>query len=77
MTSNNNYQKQETAGSIPLWYRYALSIPEASKYFGIGEKRLYQIIAEHEGANFILAIGTHIKIKRELFERYLNDATCV
>ena len=53
--------------SVPLWKRYALSIPEAAKYFGIGEKRLYQIIAENEGADFILEIGSHIKIKRELF----------
>ena len=53
--------------SVPLWKRYALSIPEAAKYFGVGEKRLYQIIAENEGADFILEIGSHIKIKRELF----------
>ena len=38
--------------SVPLWKRYALSIPEAAKYFGVGEKRLYQIIAENEGAEF-------------------------
>lgn len=63
--------------SVPLWKRYALSIPEAAKYFGIGEKRLYQIIAENEGADFILEIGSHIKIKRELFGRFLDRATCV
>lgn len=63
--------------SVPLWKRYALSISEAAKYFGIGEKRLYQIIAEHEGEDFILEIGSHIKIKRELFGRFLDKATCV
>lgn len=63
--------------SVPLWKRYALSIPEAAKYFGVGEKRLYQIIAENEGADFILEIGSHIKIKRELFGRFLDRATCV
>ena len=63
--------------SVPLWKRYALSIPEAAKYFGIGEKRLYQIIAENEGADFILEIGYHIKIKREFFGRFLDSSTCV
>lgn len=63
--------------TVPLWKRYALSISEAAKYFGIGEKRLYQIIAEHEGEDFILEIGSHIKIKRELFGRFLDKATCV
>jgi len=32
--------------SVPLWKRYALSIPEAAKYFGIGEKRLLQRMKE-------------------------------
>lgn len=62
---------------IPLWNRYSLSVPEAAKYFGIGEGRLYQIIAEHPGADFILEVGSHVKIKRVLFERYLDSATCV
>ena len=63
--------------SIPLWQRYSLSVPEAAKYFGIGEGRIYQIIAEHPGAEFILEIGSHVKIKRVLFERYLDASSCV
>ena len=62
---------------IPLWQRYSLSVPEAAKYFGIGETRLYQIVAEHPGADFILEIGSHVKIKRVLFERFLDPASCV
>ena len=62
---------------IPLWNRYSLSIPEAAKYFGIGETRIYQIVAEHPGADFILEIGSHVKIKRVLFERFLDAASCV
>lgn len=68
--------KKEEDG-IPLWQRYSLSIPEAAKYFGIGETRLYQIVAEHPGADFILEIGSHVKIKRVLFERFLDAASCV
>jgi len=62
---------------IPLWKRYSLSISEAAKYFGIGEARIYQIVAEHSGADFILEIGSHVKIKRVLFERFLDVASCV
>lgn len=50
---------------------------EAAKYFGIGEGRLYQIISEHPGAEFILEVGSHVKIKRVLFEKYLDSSTCV
>ena len=70
-----NIRKAEEG--IPLWKRYSLSIPEAAKYFGIGETRIYQIVAEHPGADFILEIGSHVKIKRVLFERFLDAASCV
>ena len=36
-----------------------------------------QIVAEHPGADFILEIGSHVKIKRVLFERFLDAASCV
>ena len=69
--------KNEPKDSIPLWQKYSLSVPEAARYFGIGEKRLYQIIQEHKGADFILEIGDHYKLKRELFSRFLDSATCI
>lgn len=62
---------------IPTWYKYALSIPEASAIFGIGEKRLRSIINENEGADFILEIGSHTKIKREKFIKFLNETTTI
>ena len=73
-----NISKAKNDGDgIPLWQRYSLSVPEAAKYFGIGETRLYQIVAEHPSADFILEIGSHVKIKRVLFERFLDAASCV
>ncbi len=60
---------------IPIWKKYSLSVEEAAEYYGIGEKRLYSILHEHVGADFILEIGSHIRIKRELFEKYLDDTT--
>lgn len=78
LSTNSNIETIKSVDSmIPLWQRYSLSVPEAAKYFGIGEGRIYQIISEHPGAEFILEVGSHVKIKRVLFERYLDSSTCV
>ena len=61
--------------TTPPWRKYSLSIEEAAEYFGIGEKRLYSLIHEHEDADFVLEIGSHIRIKRLLFEKYLDEVT--
>lgn len=63
--------------ATPIWLKYSLSIQEAADYFGIGEKRLRQFVAENEGADFLLEIGSHVKIKRQRFEEFLNDAYAV
>lgn len=76
-TRSKKTSYENVDNGIPLWKRYSLSVPEAARYFGIGETRLYRIIAEHPGADFILEIGSHVKIKRVLFERYLDAASCV
>ncbi|MDD7281472.1 MAG: excisionase [Erysipelotrichaceae bacterium] len=57
---------------IPLWEKYSLSIDECAMYFGIGCKTLRQFIAEHDDENFVLMIGSHVRIKRRLFEEYLD-----
>lgn len=51
---------------ISLCEKYSLSITEAAIYFGIGEKRLRQIINENHYASFVLEVGTHMRIKRRL-----------
>ena len=63
--------------SLSIAHKYSLSVSEAALYFGIGEKRLRAIINENQGADYILEIGTHIRIKREKFEEYLNNATAL
>lgn len=62
---------------MPFWKKYSLSIEEAASYFGIGTSKLYNLIRENPDAEFILMIGTHCRIKRLLFEKYLNEATAV
>ena len=63
--------------TVPVWEKYSLNIPEAAGYYGIGEKRLRQIANENVGADFILEIGSHIRFKRRLFEKYLDLSSTV
>lgn len=65
------------SASVPVWKKYSLSIQEAATYYGIGEKKLRQLVAEHEGEEFLLEIGTHVRIKRALFEKYLDEVSVV
>lgn len=62
---------------VPIWKKYSLNISEAAEYYGIGEKRLRQIANENPGADFILEIGSHTRIKRRMFEEYLDSSTTV
>ena len=58
---------------IPIWEKYALTIYEATEYFGIGEHRLRQLVKENRHADFVLWIGVKAEIKRKLFEKYLDS----
>lgn len=62
---------------VPIWKKYSLSIKAAAEYYGIGEKRIRQIAVENTNTGFVLKVGSHIRIKRELFEKYLDDSTVV
>ncbi len=62
---------------VPVWRKYSLSVEEAAEYYGIGEKRLRNIVAEHGNEGFILEIGSHVRFKRRCFEEFLDLATAV
>lgn len=68
---------EENKRTIPAWEKYSLNITEAAEYYGIGERRLRQLVEENTGADFILEIGSHIRIKRTLFEKYLDEISVV
>ena len=52
--------------------RYAMTIEEAAGYSLIGENRLRKIIEDEKGLEWVLRIGSQVRIKRELFERWLD-----
>ncbi|MCR5756197.1 MAG: helix-turn-helix domain-containing protein [Acetatifactor sp.] len=64
---------EEYSNHIPPWRKYSLNISEAAEYYGIGEKRLRQIAYEHQGEDFVLEIGSHIRFKRKRFEEFLDS----
>lgn len=59
---------------IPVWRRYTLTIEEAAGYYHIGEGKLRMLIDEHPNEDFYVMNGNRALIKREKFERYLDQA---
>lgn len=62
---------------VPIWNKYALSIEEAADYFGIGQKKLRKIEDEDPTAEYVLKNGAFTKIKREKFEMFLDQTSCI
>lgn len=66
--------------SIPIWEKYALTVPEAAQYFGVGQQLLRSLIDEEKenpssSQTFYFQVGSRSMIKRKLFERYMDDST--
>ena len=62
---------------VPVKDKYAMDIKEASDYFGIGERKLRQIINENLDAGFVLQNGVKYLIKRRQFEQFLEPRTSI
>lgn len=60
---------------LPPQTRYSITIEEAAGYSLIGENRLRKIIEEDKTLEWVLRIGSQVRIKRVLFERWL-DGQC-
>ncbi|MCF0132384.1 MAG: hypothetical protein HUJ72_00815 [Blautia sp.] len=58
--------------AVPIWEKYALTVPEAAAYFHIGETRLRKLIKKDHYANYLIWNGGRVFIKRKLFEEYLD-----
>ena len=62
---------------IPVWGRFSLTFEEAARYYHIGEGKLRTLIDAHPNEDFYVMNGNRALIKREKFERYLDQATAV
>lgn len=62
---------------VPIWEKYMLTVEEATHYFGIGEKKIRNLIAENIGTEFCftIQIGNKSLINRHKFEDFLNQTT--
>ena len=58
---------------VPIWEKANLTIEEAAAYFGIGMNKLREL-TEGEQCKFVLYIGSKRLIKRQMFEKYLEQA---
>ena len=59
--------------NVPIWQKANLTIEEAAAYFGIGMNKLREL-TEDENCKFVLHIGSKRLIKRQMFEKYLEQA---
>ena len=60
---------------VPTYLKYTVGIDEAAAYYGIGTKKLRQLVADNPNGDFYLEIGRHILLKRRQFENYLDNAS--
>ena len=67
----------KTESTLSLAERYTLSIKQAAEYFGIGQKKLRQIVEEHVDADFVLRNGAKVQIKRKKFENFIDQTSCI
>ena len=62
---------------VPIWEKYTLSVEEAAVYFRIGEGKLRQLIEDDKQAKDLLWNGNRVQIKRELFERFVDELEAI
>lgn len=70
-------QNKTTSNQIPLYRKFNLTITEAAQYFNIGEKSLRRVISDNPTADYILMVGNKVLLKRELFERFINETSSI
>ena len=73
LAKDNSKAKRKDA--VPIWEKYTLTIREAASYFNIGEKKLRQLMDEHD--DLVLMVGSRKLIKRTKMERFLDNTSCI
>lgn len=62
---------------IPIYQKRTLSIEETAAYTGIGENKLRKLVESNRNANYILWIGNRVRIKRVLFEQFVDELEAI
>ena len=62
---------------IAFYNSYMMTIDEAGAYFHIGARKIRERVKEHEGAKWMLYNGNRVMIKRELFQKWLDQQTVI
>ena len=68
---------KNTKNSIEFYERYMLTVDEAAVYFYIGYKKMRSLVKEYPGAKWLLYSGNRIMIKREQFEKWLDNQSAI
>ena len=61
----------------PVWEKYTLSVEEAAAYFRIGENKLRNLISRNNNAKYLLWNGNRVQIKRNLFEKFIDETDAI
>jgi signal transduction histidine kinase len=77
MANNKINVNEKNYLDVPVWRRYTLTIEEAARYYHICEGKQRMLIDTHPNEDFYVMNGNRALIKREKFERYLDQATAV
>ena len=64
---------------VPIWERFLLTVKEASLYFNIGENKLHRMTNDYMESEykFVIQNGGRKMIKRENFEKFLNETSSI
>ena len=62
---------------LKIYEKYALTIEEAAEYFHIGTKHLRELVRRNPNVEWVLWNGTHVTIKRRLFEELLDTTNAI
>lgn len=58
---------------VPIWEKQNLTIEEAAAYSNIGVKKLRELTAD-QNCPFVLWIGNRRLIKKQKFDKYVNNS---
>ena len=70
------YDRKENM-KIPISERYILSLAEAAEYFCISSAKIRQMAKNNPESPWILWNGSHLRIKRNQFEKFLEKTNYV